>query len=626
MKTSSFFSSSSLRRRLFVLAGMFVSVTLFAQSSWVRINQIGYLPKDIKVAVLISNENVLPDFSFNRDRGQPPVLPSAMHVTPDFSLVDAKTGKTVFSGKGKTADAAYWGLTSAFRLDFSSVQTEGTYYIEVAGVKSPQFAIGANVYEGSADFLLNYMRAQRCGDNPMTGALCHQNDGVIVHHPTRSGEFIDLSGGWHDANDRLKYTTTTNSAVYHMMLAYYQTKDKSIFKDKYGANGRPGSNGVPDILDEIRWGLEWLVKMNPAPKEFYNQVADNRGDRIPPTKYDNLHGPGPGRPAYFLTGEPQQVRNSMNRTTGVASSAGKFSACFALGAELFKDSDPTFAKKMQERAAPAYDFAEERPGNTQTTNITSPYFYEEDNWVDDVELAAATFYMLTNDSTWRTRGSYWGELEPINPLWVYGFARHYQFYPFVNHGHHIMASSSDETTAKKFTELMRRGLQLVRDRAGNEPFMQGIPYVWCSNFAIVGAASFAHQYKEISGDRSFEEMEAALRDWIFGCNPWGYSFVGDFPEGGTASKSAANTGGAAHTGGLVDGPLDGEWHQTLIGPGSHPIDPNDPLAPFQKGPAVFYLWSYGTNEPVIDGTCYLIYHLSIMEQRGKEQAKELMKK
>ena len=617
-----FLSVSSLRLGMFVLAGICFSASLSAQTSWVRINQVGYLPKDVKVAVLISTDNVLPDFSYNRDRGQPPVLAAAMQVTPDFSLIDAKTGKTVFSGKGKAADATYWGLRSAFRLDFSAVQTEGTYYVQIAGVKSPEFSIGAKVYEGSADFLLNYMRHQRCGDNPVTG-LCHQNDGVIVHHPTRSGEFINLSGGWHDANDRLKYTTTTNSAVYHMMLAYYQAKDKSIFKDNYGSDGRTGKNGIPDILDEIRWGLEWLVKMNPAPKEFYNQVADNRGDRIPPTPYDNVLGPGPGRSAYFLTGLPQQVSTAMNRTTGVASSAGKFSACFALGAELFKNSDPAFAQKMRDRAESAYDFAMEFPGNTQTTNATSPYFYEEDNWIDDVELAAATFYMLTKEPKWRKRGSYWGELEPVNPLWVYGFARHYQFYPFVNLGHHLMAKSSHDTTSKRFTDHMRRGLQLIRDRAGNEPFMHGIPYIWCSNFAVIGAASFARQYQEVSGDRSFEEMEAALRDWIFGCNPWGYSFVGGFPEGGTVSTSS---GRAAHTGGLVDGPIDREWHQTLIGPGQRPIDPNDPLTPFQNGPAVYYLWSYGTNEPVIDGTCYLIYHLSMMEQRGKEQAKDLLKK
>ena len=241
-----------MRKFIILCLVLLTQFSLNGQTSWVRINQVGYLPKDVKVAVLISTENVLPDNSYNRSRGQPAVLAWTKNVTPDFSLIDVKTGKAVFSGKGKSTDAAYWGLKSAFRLDFSSVQTEGTYYIEVDGVQSPHFKIGTNVYEGSADFMLDYMRNQRCYDSPYRDTLCHQHDGYIVHHPTRSGEYVDLTGGWHDANDRLKYTTTTNSAVYHMMLAYYQAKDKSIFKDNYNSRGRPGKNGIPDILDEIR--------------------------------------------------------------------------------------------------------------------------------------------------------------------------------------------------------------------------------------------------------------------------------------------------------------------------------------------------------------------------------------
>jgi hypothetical protein len=91
--------------------------------------------------------------------------------------------------------------------------------------------------------------------------------------------------------------------------------------------------------------------------------------------------------------------------------------------------------------------------------------------------------------------------------------------------------------------------------------------------------------------------------------------VGGFPQGAVVSTRL----GANRTGGLVDGPIDREWHETLIGVRQIPLS-EDPLAPFQHGPAVYHESSYGTNEPVIDGTCYLIYHLSIMEQRGKEQA------
>ena len=612
--TSSFSLLFRLRRFFLLLFALMLTLPLCAQSSWVRVNQLGYLPYDIKVAVLISIEE----------------------AAPDFSLCDARTGKPVFSGKGKVADAAYWGMKSAYRLDFSAIQAEGAYYLEAAGVRSPQFVVAANAYDGSADYLLNYMRQQRCGYNPYLDTLCHQDDGYIVDHPTRSGEKIDVTGGWHDATDYLQYLTTSANATYQMMFAYFQAKDKSVFRDHYNANGRPGSNGIPDILDEIRWGLTWMLKMNPAPKEMYNQIADDRdhaGFRLPNRdKVDYGWGAGTGRPVYFVTGERQGLPHPRtgnifyNRTTGVASTAGKFASGFALGAEIFKDIDPAFAQKMREKAGPAYDFAVERPGNTQTACVVEPYFYEEDNYVDDIELAAATFYRLTGESRWRTEADYWGQLEQVTPWMELGRARHYQFYPFVNLGHYFLAQSDDGEVSKKYAGFMRQGLQAIRDRAGEEPFMNGVPYVWCSNNLITAAITQARLYEEASGDRTFAEMEAALRDWLFGCNPWGTSMIVGYPAGAVSPTqphaSYLLVNGDLTYGGLIDGPLEKGWHSTQIG---IILPPVDPLAPFQKGPAVYHdiMDDYATNEPTMDGTASLSYYLSTMEQRGREQAKIL---
>ena len=68
--------------------------------------------------------------------------------------------------------------------------------------------------------------------------------------------------------------TTSSTTIYQMAFAYKYAKDKSVFKDQYDARGRKGSNGIPDILDEEKWGLDWLDKMNPAPREMYYQIAD----------------------------------------------------------------------------------------------------------------------------------------------------------------------------------------------------------------------------------------------------------------------------------------------------------------------------------------------------------------
>ena len=153
-----------MRRFLVILSFLALSLAMSAQS-WVRVNQAGYLPTDIKVAVLVSLDEAV----------------------GSFEVYDAITDEVVFKGKGTSANASKWGMKRAFRMDFSSVTKDGGYYIKSNGAKSPVFRIGADVYDGLADYLLVYMRQQRCGDNPFNGELCHQHDGYIVDHPTAVG-------------------------------------------------------------------------------------------------------------------------------------------------------------------------------------------------------------------------------------------------------------------------------------------------------------------------------------------------------------------------------------------------------------------------------------------------------
>jgi hypothetical protein len=284
-----------------------------------------------------------------------------------FQLIETLSGKMVFEGKKESADAAVWGQKSAFRLNFSSFSKSGGYYLKAGNAISPSFRIDTDVYKGTADFVLNYMRQQRCGFNPYLNDSCHLHDGIIVDHPTRTGEQIDVTGGWHDASDYLQYTTTSANATYQLLFAYQQ--NPGAFGDQFQANGKPGSNGIPDILDEARWGLEWLMKMNPARNEMYNQIADDRdhrGYRLP--NNDTVsYGLGPlFRPVYYVTGKSQGLGKYKNRSTGVSSTAAKFSSSFALGASIFKNIDSKLADQMLEKSREAWDFAKSDLGNFQT--------------------------------------------------------------------------------------------------------------------------------------------------------------------------------------------------------------------------------------------------------------------
>jgi hypothetical protein len=310
-----------------------------------------------------------------------------------------------------------------------------------------------------------------------------------------------------------------------MLFAY--SENPASFGDKYLSNGLPGSDGIPDILNEIKWGLDWLVKMNPGTGLMYNQIADDRdhiGFRYP--NEDTAHyGKGQQRPVYFCTGKPQGLFKYKNRTTGIASTAGKFASAFAKGAQVFKNADPAFSKLLREKASAAFDFGLDNPGVCQTAPGTAPYFYEEDNWVDDMELAAVELYNLTAEPRYLSYALDFGRKELVTPWMGADTAHHYQWYPFINMGHPAIARLQKNSNDTEFAGNMKKGLDLTALKASKNPFHVGIPFIWCSNNLVAAIITQAHLYTEITGDSTYAELEAAHRDWLFGCNPWGTSMI-----------------------------------------------------------------------------------------------------
>ena len=165
----------------------------------------------------------------------------------------------------------------------------GRYFIRIGEASSHPFTIGKDVYAELPDELLEFMPEQRCGYNPWLGTNCHQLDGCMAYRPLPDATMIDVGGGWHDAGDLLNYLLTSGNATAQMLLAYElnphrAARETKRFADRVDALGRPGTNGIPDLLDEARWGLDWMLKLHPAPDQLYHQVADDRdhaGWRLP---------------------------------------------------------------------------------------------------------------------------------------------------------------------------------------------------------------------------------------------------------------------------------------------------------------------------------------------------------
>lgn len=568
-------------------------------SAFIRINQVGYTPDMPKVAVVCALEPTpIATFTVQNDRG-----------------------KTVLGPLPAKRAGGLGPCVETWRLDFSRLRAAGRYVIHAGSLASPSVRVGPNVYRGFADSLMSLMRQQRSGYNPFLRDSAHKRDGIIVDHPTRSGQFINVSGGWADAADYLQYVTTSATATYHLLSAYRGAP--GAFGDRFDARGLPGSNGVPDVLDEARHGLEWLSRMYPDDSTMFNQLGDDRDhtyfDLIITDSSDYGWGKGKERPVYPCTGRPQGLMRYRNRATGYASTAGKMAAAFALGARLFAERDAAFADTLRHKAIAAYALGQRYPGVCQTAPAGAPYFYEEDNWVDDMELGASLLHQLTGDAQYEREALGYARLEPVTPWMGADTARHYQWYPWQNAGHYEAWSRANASDRAELARFYRDGLERVASRANNG-FDVGIPFIWCSNDLMVAVATQAGFYRQMTGDMRFRGLEQSALDWIFGTNPWGTSMVIGLPDDGVFPRHP-------HTelpdslqyglkGGLIDGPVYSSIYSNLKG--IRLLRP-DGFARFNAGRIVYHddVGDYSTNEFIMDGTASLSYLLSTLDPANR---------
>ena len=580
------------------------------EQSWVRINQLGYTPAGTKVAVWCSKSDL---------------------AISTFELRNAENDQVVLKAAPGKAFGRYGPFNQTQRLDFSIYNKPGRYYLFAGGARSPVFPINASVYKGSADFCLQYMRQQRTGFNPYLNDSCHTRDGYTLYGAAAGlpdSTHVDVVGGWHDASDYLQYSTTSANATWHMLAAYRDFKE--VFADQCQANGLPGKNGLADILDEARWGLDWLLKMFPSENIMFNQIGDDRDHyRMRMPGEDSVYGKGIERPVYYINGMPQQRGKFMNHTTGTSSTAGKFASAFALAHEIgIRDSSPA-GKSLRDiyyaKALEAFRYGQKKEGVTQTVSVRSPYIYAEENWVDDMELAAASIAKMSGVQIPLSKKSFvdnaygYAEKEKVTP-WLGGdTAAHYQWYPFVNAGHYELAHLLSGSRRDSIITWYRNGIDAVNNKAKANAFNRGVPFIWCSNNLTTSFVLQCYWYRLLTGDGRFTMLEQAGFDWLFGCNPWGTSMVYGLPATGDTPVDPHSA--FTHikkfqiNGGLVDGPVYTTIYSSLIG-----IALNDPdeYASFQGGLAVYHddYGDYSTNEPTMDGTAALIYLLAAKESES----------
>lgn len=331
---------------------------------------------------------------------------------PVVTLHDVTTCKTVITVPLKL-ETANWYLSGedVYSFDFSALNTPGTYRAYVPGLGvSDTFQIGNSVLDHSAYTVAHAFYYQRCGTSltepyaekrfvrprdheyeangrKLDAAFHESLPKTSLFAGETPGAMMDGHGGWHDAGDFGKYVPTAAAALWYLFTAY----DMEPLKFLDGTWNIPESgNGAPDLLDEARWELDWLVRMQGSDGGVYHKLTSQKWFEGMPHEEN--------APRYFF-------EKTTHDTALVA-------AVLACAARLWKPYNKDLSDLYLERAVKAWDFLKQHPEAIPNTgfrnppgNTTGEYRDADDR--DNRLWASAELYRTTGHTTYRKYFESW---------------------------------------------------------------------------------------------------------------------------------------------------------------------------------------------------------------------------
>ncbi len=487
-------------------------------------NQVNYFPQLEKKATLLSDQT----------------------SSVSFSLLD-ESGKTVFTGDssvlGEDADSG----DSVHVLDFSKFQEPGTYTLEADGQKSRSFSIGGTAYySGMLYDALNYFYQNRSGiaiesqfitsgdSTSLARAAGHSNDTARITTDwddlNSNGGTQDVTGGWYDAGDHGKYVVNGGISLWMMQNQYEHAKQKgdtSAYED--GTMSIPeNNNGYPDLLDEARWEMEWMLKMIVQDGEY----ADMAYHKVHDIKWTAL-GMTPADDTLERILKPPTTCATLN-----------LAACAAQASRLWRDLDSDFSKQCLDAAEAAYAAAKKHPDLYAPIDQSiggGPY--GDDDATDEFYWAAAELYLTTGDSSYQKdmKASDWyldvpttlkgGESVDTVASFDWGHTAalgsiSLSLYP-------DQLGKDAEKLSDAFSEAADTYLQLEDEQGYGQPYAASTisssdsdnGYVWGSNsFVIDNAIILAYAY-DLTDNTDYLNGAATAMDYLLGRNPVDYSYV-----------------------------------------------------------------------------------------------------
>ncbi|MEM9929287.1 MAG: glycoside hydrolase family 9 protein, partial [Bacteroidota bacterium] len=490
-------------------------------SAFIHLDQFGYLPNAEKVAVLAD-----PQVGQN----------AALSYTPGstFEVRDASTNFVVWTGSASiwnngathdvSGDKGWW-------VDFSSLTTPGTYYLIDTGTgeRTGNFNINDGVYNSvmaDAGRAFYYNRCNATKAAPYAEASW--TDGVNFTNSLQDTECSyvydrqnaslrrDLSGGWFDAGDYNKYVSFAQSAVSDLLSAY--TESPQAFTDNW--NIPESGNGIPDVLDEVKWEIDWLLKMVNADGSVINKMGntnESNNNAAPPSANTGPRFYGPTCTSASIAASAMLAH--------AATVFGDVSAWTTYSQELVTEAESTFAYWLAARNNNALEY------DCDDGTIQAGDADRSDLEQKEIALTAAIWlFSLTGDEQYNTYvKDHLFEAEYMGSNW---------WGPYKNELvtallHFISLNGADQGTVSAIINSMT---PIVRDDWNGfyeadlyRAFMPESNYVWGSNSTLskLGSLNRIMANYDLVPNR-FETLHRKadhMIHYLHGVNPLGFVYL-----------------------------------------------------------------------------------------------------
>lgn len=445
----------------------------------IYINQAGYLPKDIKTAVLPVN---------------------VMSV----SVID-KDDKEVYRAKCDHFGFDKPSGDDVYHADFSEVTTEGEYRLVSGDYYSDKFCIGDSAYDKVFYDLVRAYYYFRCGME-----LKSEHAGKFTHMPCHTEPACewfdhsvtkDVSGGWHDAGDYGRYVTAGAVALGHLLYAFVlfpKTFEKRDF-------GIPKTPGLPDFLTECKYELDWLLKMQKPDGGVYHKAST-------------------AQHADFVM--PEDDLGQMYLLPVSSMAVADFAAVCALAYRVYAEYDKEYADRLLQAAKRSAEWLD---NNQDFIGFRNPEGcgtgdYCESNDKDNRFWAYSELYASTGDCEYLNRAEKLSDYGFSKTDLGWGAVGGLGALAYIT----LRAEWRDESKAKEYGDMYISSAESLLQTANQSGYMAAMgerSYSWGSNMTLMKNAMIFAIADIISPNKEFSHSAKAQFDVLMGVNAMGISYV-----------------------------------------------------------------------------------------------------